>query len=143
LHELNTDNIVVTLIFMLAGNLSAPSNFFIVALNLSTVHLRWTAPFSLNVTSNTVTQPSIFGYSIHIKNESEGSLIFNSTVNEFFYTVEDAEDLVCVAGLNVVGIGQYTESLAFSLACKCINSTVSMGLWPYGHACRQPGLVQG
>ena len=50
-------------------------------------------------------------------------MMMNSTVNEYFYNSEENNEAtlaesVCVAGVNIVGIGQYSESLTLSDACK-------------------------
>lgn len=91
-------------------------------LNLTTVHLTWSPPYTLNVTGNT--QPSILAYSIVIKNGSgETILEANSTVNGYYYTIEEDECqfdayVACVAGVNGVGIGLYSQPIRLAFGCK-------------------------
>lgn len=109
----------------MAGILVSPPDFIVTALDFVTLYLAWSPPFTLNVTGNS--QSSILAYSILVKNGSGEVITINSTVNEYHYKVSEDNECqletyeVCVAGINGVGIGVYSQPVMFSVGCKYIG----------------------
>ena len=111
----------------ISGVLDGPFNIRVATINLSTIYLTWSSPFTLNVSASSL--PNILGYQIIIKNLS-GEIIHsaNSTANEYYFTLETDDCRwnsceTCVAGVNGAGIGLFSQPNTLSPNCK--NFTLS------------------
>ena len=119
------NELVHLLKFKWTGLLTSPPDLTVSALNFSTVHLTWSPSPTLNVTGNV--QSSVLGYSILVRNES-GDIVMavNSTMEEYHYTIAEENECVLaayhihVAGINGIGIGQYSQPMTFTLGSKSI-----------------------
>ena len=102
-----------------AGLLAAPPGLTATVLNSSTVRLTWSPPFTLNVSG---AQPSITGYSIVVEDiytDQEVVLARNSSLSEYYHHSSDCQFYqVTVAGLNGVGMGQWSQPVTYSLGGK-------------------------
>ena len=106
----------------ISGILDGPFNITVATINLSTIYLTWSPPFTLNVSASS--QPNILGYQVIIKNLSGGIIhTANSTANEYYFTLE-TDDChwssceTCVAGRNGAGIGLFSQPKTLSPNCK-------------------------
>ena len=105
------------------GILEGPPELHARAVNSSTVHITWLAPYTLNITSPPSLEPT--SYQLLIRQDGDTILSANTTGNEFYYTRENscqaASYQICVAGRNPVGIGGYSRrNISVSHRCKCM-----------------------
>ena len=95
------------------GLLAAPSNLAIISSNLTAIDLRWTPPFSLNITN---TDEDMLFYSIKITNHDTGEVSFDNSSYPG-YTLLSMKSFHCdtfgfqVTGWNSVGEGNISDTV--------------------------------
>lgn len=98
------------------GQLAAPTNLIITAMNMTTWHLSWQAPFTLNISST----PTYF---IWIKDTEQGTSVNVTTVHTEYYhhpsSCQRRAYEVCVAaGYEPESDGPYSEPVGMIHKCK-------------------------
>lgn len=104
--------------FLASGLLDAPLDLTAISINITTIRVAWSVPFTLEIAGDSL------AYNIVIKDTAQQEVVnVNSTLNEYFYTAsDDCSQLetyaVCVAGINGIGTGLYSDPVTVILGCK-------------------------
>ena len=95
--------------------LAAPTNLKVVSMNTTTIHLTWTAPFTLIITGTS--NPDILGYRLQITYQNIGNVTMVNTTNAEYFLLVDGDCIfyeACVCAINVVGKGNLSECVTMT-----------------------------
>lgn len=99
---------------MIAGLLDPPGNISVVSISYSSIHLQWTAPFSLLITSGINTNVTYFV--VRVLNKFSREVVYEMT-NQSEYVYHRRDYVHCsgvvfnIAAVNQVGRGGFSKGI--------------------------------
>ena len=101
---------------IITGLLDPPKNISVVSKSYSSIHLQWTPPFSLQITTGVTNNNNLTHYVVSIVNKFNGKMFSETTdQHEYIYRRRDyvhcSGVVVKIAAVNPVGRGTFSEGI--------------------------------
>ena len=109
--------------FIIIGLLDPPGNISIVSKSYSSIHLEWSVPFSLQITTGGISN-NVTHFVVSVANKFNGK-VFYETANQHEYIYHRRDFVHCsgivfkIAAVNPVGRGAFSEGIEIGFdGCK-------------------------